>query len=305
MELYQLQCFYEAAQTGNITKAAAKLRITQPALSKTINRLEEDLGVKLFDRRSKTIVLNEYGQAVLEKAELIFAAMDDMRLNIEDIRSGNVGEVKIGSTLPSEETSWLLDCVRDFMLSNPKAIVTQHQMGPRTLLRAITENEVDIAVGGEFLAIPELNWTELYAQRVGIAVWGGSPLAKRDSVSVAELREETFLCNNSNADMEMLTWSICERAGFTPKVSLTSNYSNLIGEMVSRGRGITVIPEPLFREKNDGNPMDWAKKIVLVPLEEDYCVLRSVAAISRSRYVRSAAQKLYRQIVEQAPSVKR
>lgn len=303
MELYQLQCFYEAAQAQNITKAAAKMRITQPALSKTINRLEEDLGVKLFDRRAKAIVLNEYGQTVLEKAEAIFAAMDDIRLNIEDIKSGSVGEVKIGSTLPSEETSWLLDCVRDFMLENPKAIVTQHQMGPRTLLRAITENEVDIAIGGEFLATQELDWTELYAQRVGIAVQEGSALARRKSVSVAELRDETFLCNNSNADMEMLTWSICERAGFTPTVSLTSNYSNLIGEMVSRGRGITVIPEPLFIEKNDGNPMDWAKKIAMIPLEEEYCVLRSVAAISRSRYVRSAARKLYRQIVARAPSV--
>ena len=138
---------------------------------------------------------------------------------------------------------------------------------------------------------------------MGIAVREGSELSRRKSVSVSELRDETFLCNNSNADMEMLTWSICERAGFTPAVSLTSNYSNLIGELVSRGRGITVIPEPLFNEKNDGNPMDWAKKIAMIPLEEEYCVLRSVAAISRSRYVRSAAMKLYRQIVAGAPSL--
>ena len=291
------------AAIEKLTKAAAKMRITQPALSKTINRLEEDLGVKLFDRRAKTIVLNEYGQAVLEKAEAIFAAMDDIRLTIEDIKSGSVGEVKIGSTLPSEETGWLLDCLRDFMLENPKAVVTQRQMGPKTLLKAIMENEVDIAIGGEFLATRELDWTELYAQRVGIVVREGSELARRRSVSVAELREETFLCNNSNADMEMLTRTICERAGFTPTISLTSNYSNLIGEMISRGRGITVIPEPLFIENNDANPMDWAKKIAMIPLEEDYCVLRSVAAISRSRYVRSAARKLYRQIVARAPSV--
>ncbi len=303
MEIYQLRCFYEAAQAQNITRAAAKMRITQPALSKTISRLEDDLGVKLFDRRAKTIVLNEYGQAVLEKAEAIFAAMDDIRLNIEDIRAGSVGEVKIGSTLPSEETGWLLDCVRDFILENPKAVVTQHQMGPHALLRAVSENEVDIAIGGDSLAAPELDWTELYAQRVGIAVRVGSELSLRERVSVAELRDETFLCNNANADMERLTHSICERAGFTPTIALTSNYSNLIGELVSLGRGITVIPEPLFNEKNDGNPMVWAKKIAMIPLEEDYCVLRSVAAVSRSRYVRSAAMKLYRQIVERAPSV--
>ena len=302
MEFYQLRCFYEAAQAQNITRAAAKMKITQPALSKTINRLEEDLGVRLFDRHAKTIVLNEYGQAVLEKAEQIFAAMDDIRLNIEDIRAGSVGEIKIGSTLPSAETSWLLDCIRDFMLDNPKAVVTQHQMGPNSLRRAIVEGEVEIAVGGEFLTTDELDWTELYRQKLGIAVSETSRFAHRRSVSVAELRDETFLCNNSNADMETLTWSVCERAGFSPTVALTSNYSNLIGELVSLGRGITIIPEPLFTDQSATNPLPWARKIVMIPLQEDYCVLRGVAAISRSRYVHSAARNLYRRIVESAPS---
>lgn len=302
MELYQLQCFYEAAQAQNITKAAQKMKITQPALSKTISRLEEDLGVKLFDRRAKTIALNEYGRAVLEKAEQIFAAMDDIRLNIEDIRAGSVGEIKIGSTLPSAETGWLLGCLRDFMLENPKAVVTQHQMSPQSLLRALIDNDVDIAIGGEFLAIPELDWTELYAQRLGIAAAESSPYAGRKSVSVAELRDEVFFCNNSNANMETLTWSVCQRAGFTPNVALTSNYSNLIGELVSLGRGVTIVPEELFMESDSTNPLAWAKRIVMIPLEEDYCVLRGFAAISQSRYVHSAARNLFRRIVEIAPA---
>lgn len=302
MELYQLQCFYEAAQAQNITKAALKMKISQPALSKTINRLEEDLGVKLFDRRAKSIVLNEYGQAVLKKTEEIFAAMDDIRLNIEDIKAGSIGEIKIGSTLPSAETSWLLDCIRDFLMENPKATVIQHQMGPDSLRRAVMENEVEIAIGGRFLADPELDWTELYSQRLGVAVSESSPFAGRESVSVGELREEIFLCNNSNADMETLTWDICERAGFTPNVALTSNYSNLIGELVSLGRGITIIPEHLFQDQSAANPLPWARKIVMIPLEEDYCVLHGVAAISRSRYVHSAARNLYARIVQSATS---
>ena len=301
MEFYQLQCFYEAARTLNITKAALNMKITQPALSKTIRRLEEDLGVQLFDRRAKTIVLNEYGQAVLEKAEVIFAAMDDIRLNIEDIKAGSIGEIRIGSTLPSAETSWLIDCIRDYMLDNPKAVVTQHQMGPNALRLAIMEGEVEIAIGGEFLASDELDWTELNRRRLGVVVSSTNRFAERRVVSVSELRGEVFLCNNSNADMETLTENICGRAGFVPNVALTSNYSNLIGELVSLGRGVTIIPEAVYVELRSKNALPWAKRVTMIPLEEDYCVLRGVAAISRSRYVHSAARQLFRRIVDNAP----
>ena len=303
MELYQLRCFYEVAQAQNITRAARKLSVTQPALSKTISRLEEDLGVKLFDRRAKTVSLNEYGRAVLEKAEVIFGAMDDIRLNLEDIQTGSVGQIKIGSTLPSEESGWMLDCIRDFLLENPKVAITQRQMGPEELLRAVTENEVEIAIGGDFLAVPELHWTELYCQRLGVAACARGPLAGKKRVPLGSLREEAFLCNNDNAYMETMTRQICERAGFVPNVILTSNYSNLIGELVSLGHGITFIPEPLFLERNETNPMPWAKGICMVSLEEDFCVMRSVAAISRSRYVHSAARMLYQRIVASAPAV--
>lgn len=304
MELYQLKCFYEAAKAENITHAAQNMKISQPALSKTISRLEEDLGVKLFDRKAKTIVLNEYGRAVLAKTEEIFAAMEDIRLNIEDIRGGSIGEIKIGSTLSSAETSWLLDCIRDFILENPKVTVTQHQVSPERLRHEVINNDVEIAVGGDFLMCPELEWTELYSQKLNIVVSQDSPLAGRKSVSVSELKNEVFFCNNSSSDMEALTMEICQRAGFVPNVALTSNYSNLIGELVSLGRGITFIPEPVYVEHNVTNPLDWAKKIVMVPLEEDYCVLRGVVAISRSRYVHNASRALYEKIVHDGAEIR-
>lgn len=300
MELYQLKCFYEAAREQNITRAAQKLRISQPALSKTIARLEEDLGVKLFDRRSKTIVLNEYGMAVLKKAEAIFSAVEDIRQNVEDIQSGSVGQIMIGSTLPSSENSWLLDCVRDFILMNPKVSVTQRQMSPERLCQAIVEDEVDIALGGPYLMRPELDWTELYTRHLGLITASDSRFAGKKEVSITELEDVDFFCNNSNADMENLTMEICRRAGFEPRVTLCSNYSNLIGEMVSLDRGVAFMPEMLFDSRPRKEGSDWEQKITMVPLKEEFCSLKSVAAISRSRYVANAARELYRLIVSHA-----
>lgn len=304
MELYQLKCFYEAAREQNITRAAQKLQISQPALSKTIARLEEDLGVKLFDRRSKAIVLNEYGLAVLQKAEAIFSAVEDIRQNVEDIQSGSVGQIMIGSTLPSSENSWLLKCVRDFILANPKVSVSQRQMSPERLCQAVLEDEIDIALGGPYLMRPELDWTDLFTRHLGLIVSSDSPLAGKTSVSIAELEDVDFICNNSNADMEELTWDVCRRAGFEPRITLCSNYSNLIGEMVSLGRGVAFIPETIFdgRPRKDG--CDWESRISMVPMAEEFCCLRSVAAISRNRYVANAARELYRLIVSRAAGEK-
>lgn len=300
MELYQLKCFYEAAREQNITRAAQKLQISQPALSKTIARLEEDLGVRLFDRKSKTVILNEYGQAVLHKTEEIFASMEDIRQNVEDIQKGSVGEIVIGSTLPSSENSWIVDCVRDFILLNDKVSVRQHQMSTERLLEAVVNNDVDIALGGVALMNPELEWTSLYTRKLGLLVSTDSVFAGREEVSVSELAERNLFCNNSNADMESLTYDVCRRAGFEPRITLCSNYSNLIGEMVSRDRGVALMPLRLF----DGRPRNgdsyWEKRLCIVPIREEYCSLHGIAAISRSRYVANAARELYRQIVLRA-----
>ena len=255
------------------------------------------MGVKLFDRRSKTIVLNEYGRAVLKKTETIFSSVEDIRQNVEDIQSGSVGEIMIGSTLPSSENSWLLDCLRDFILMNPKVSVHQRQMSPERLCQAILANEVDIALGGTYLMRPELEWTELYTRHLGLIMGKDSPFVGREEISVTELRDVDFFCNNSNADMEELTVSICRRAGFEPRIRLCSNYSNLIGEMVGLHRGVAFMPQMLFesRPRKDGH--SWELEIHMVPMKEEFCCLKSVAAISRSRYVANAARELYRSIV--------
>ena len=78
MELHQLNCFLEVAKLEHITQAAEQLHITQPALSKVIARLEEDLGVKLFDREGQNIRLNEYGTVVMNYARRVFNSLGDM-----------------------------------------------------------------------------------------------------------------------------------------------------------------------------------------------------------------------------------
>lgn len=87
MDLRQLECFRVAARTGSITAAARELHISQPALSMTISRLEEDLGVHLFDRISGKILLNSMGKSLLTNVERIFLELGELRCKAEHIRT--------------------------------------------------------------------------------------------------------------------------------------------------------------------------------------------------------------------------
>ena len=304
MEIYQLRCFYEVAREQNISRTAARLKITQPALSKTINRLEDDLGVKLFDRKSKAITLNEYGRAVYDKAEEIFAAIDDIRLNIDDIKNGNVGSIRIGSTLPSSESSWLLDCIKDFIFLNPKVSINQRQMQPGELKKAIQENTVDIAIGGKFLADSEFDHTLLYRNQLGIIASAQSRFNGLEEISITDLKNETFFCNNSNTDMEDLTYEICEKAGFVPHIALCSNYSNMIGELIFADKGISIIPVQVYNAGRKFGEIPSSNKVIMLPLKEAFCVQDEIAAISKSHYVRNSARLLYKAILEHAEALK-
>ena len=116
MELHQLNCFLEVAKLEHITQAAEQLHITQPALSKVIARLEEDLGVKLFDREGKNIRLNEYGTVVMNYARRVFNSLGDMQAELEEMSAGAAGMLRIGSSFPAGEPNWILECIRTFAL---------------------------------------------------------------------------------------------------------------------------------------------------------------------------------------------
>ena len=115
MDLLQLKYFEMVAEMGNVTRAAESLHIAQPSLSNTIARLEEDLGVQLFDRRGRRIVLNQFGEAFLERVKRIFHELDQGKRELMDMTGLTFGKVTIATT-----TSQIIpDIFSDFLATYP------------------------------------------------------------------------------------------------------------------------------------------------------------------------------------------
>lgn len=272
MELMQLEYFIETARREHISKTAEALNLTQPALSKSISRLEEDLGVKLFDREGKNIRLNQYGRVALRYAEQIIYNIGDMRAEIEEMKGGMAGALRIGSSFPAQEPNWLLTGIRDFSFANPDVSVSLRQLPPEELLTALQERQIDLAVSSEPIQAQDIHWREMFSESMGIILSQDHPLAKQKTLSMAHLINERFYCNNYSSDVSRLTRLFCRLAGFEPNIHFEGDYPTFIGQAVSLGHGVSFISQRGYErnaDKPDREP--WETRIVYRPVRESYC----------------------------------
>jgi len=297
MELSQLEYFVETARREHITQTAEALNITQPALSKSIARLEEDLGVRLFDRDGKNIRLNECGQVALGYAERLLYSLTDMRSVLSELASGQAGKICIGSSFPSQEPNWLLEAVRSFALDRPDVSFQLTQRSSQQLQSALENREIDIAVSSVPIRSADIVWDPLFEEPMGVILSEDHPLAARDSLSLLDLQQERFYCNNANSDVQDLTVQFCRQAGFAPIIHFAGEFPSFIGEAVSLGYGISIISERGYeRSKGHGHRNAWEDKITFRLLKEDYC--RRICGLARlsgrhqSRTVRDFYQLL-------------
>lgn len=301
MELTQLEYFLETARRENITRTAETLNITQPALSKAIARLEEDLGVKLFDREGKNIRLNEHGQVVLRYAEKLLFTLEDLRAELAEMAAGRSGSIRIGSSFPSGEPNWLLEQVRSFALNYPDIGFRLKQYSAHHLQAALEQREVDLAISSAPMLESNIHWVELFVEPMGVILSADHPLAAHEELSLADLRNERFYCNNANSDVQELTYQFCELAGFCPNVHFECEFPSFIGKAVSLGYGISIIARRGFEntmKKTVREP--WEENIVFRPLKENYCRRVCGMAYLKDRYLSKSAQNFYQHLLQSA-----
>ncbi len=188
MELEQLRQLVEIDRLGTISAAAEELHITQPALSRSVRRLETDLGQSLFDRGHNSVALNEAGKLAVHHAKRILA---DVRLMRDDFDALSQRErtIKIASVGPAP--TWCLTerVVEEF----PRIIITPQLMDEVQAENALINRDVDFAILDREPALPTFQSIPLMGENLFALIPQENPLSKRSSVSFAELDEQPFL----------------------------------------------------------------------------------------------------------------
>lgn len=243
MELYQLRYFEQVATRESLSGAARELHVSQPALSKAISKLEEELGVALFDRSGNRLKLNNKGNHYLLYVQRILREVDDSRASLR-LFSNNEGEtLKVVVYGPQKEA---LDCTLAFLKKNPMfnlLFVVKHD--DEVLIGEWESEIIFYQTGngmGKIAGIP-------YGTRTFSVVLPEShPLALNDNVSLADMSHESFIFLNNSPFTYEQSYRLCRQAGFYPFVRIVTSNKQALLEFVRAGLGIGILDSPTMRK---------------------------------------------------------
>lgn len=299
MNLTNLYYFLKVADIEHMTQAAAQLHITQPALSRAISSLEQELGVELFEREGKNIRLNENGTILRDSAQRIFLELDSLQQRLTDARDGVTGSICISSSFPNREPDLVQMCILEFMNQYPDVAVNYLQHSPTQLQKELEEHRVDLAITSMPIHTADIEYREVFTERLGILISKDHPLAQQETIHVAQLRNERFYCNNANTDTQDLTLEFCRKAGFEPNIFFQGFFPELIGRAVSKGSGVSFLVENRFhRDQETSTQYSWQKNLTFRPVAEDFCCRTCGIAYLKKGYHSKAMQRFYEFFLE-------
>lgn len=252
MDLLQLSQFRVLARVQHMTHAAEELYIAQPSLSKAIKRLEEELGVPLFDRPGRQIRLNRFGAAFLERVEQAFLALEEGQRQMRDMAQPGQGEV----ALAAAALHWLPDPLRAFLAEHPATRFRLFQRPPPEMQRQLEAGEIDFGFASGPIGAPDIRWRHLLTEEVYLAVPRGHRFDGRDSVPLGEVAPESVVIGRRGDVLRDLMDGACRQAGFAPEVVCEADEPAAVHDFVAAGLGVAFIPA-LMRQQRGEQGLEW------------------------------------------------
>lgn len=253
MELRHLRYFVCVAEELHFGNAAQRLGISQPPLSQQIRLLEDQLGVRLFERTSRSVRLTEAGRQFLPQARETLAQADRAARIARLAHSGEIGRLNLGFSPSVPFTPYIVDALADFRRTFPEVSIELNEMPREDQINAVERGELDIGIVRAFspLALPaHMQSFELQREGMTLAMRFDHPFAKLDrDLVLADIKDQPlvlFSSMNGAGFNEMLT-EHCMTLGFRPNVTLEAgSFGTLVG-LTAAGIGITILSRSLAR----------------------------------------------------------
>ena len=249
MELRHLRYFIGVAEAENVSRAALKLHVSQPALSRQIRDLEEELGFSLLTRSAKSVRLTEAGRAFLTEARAVLARAEDAVAAARAIANGARGELHVGYA-PSLTARILPPTLRAFQAELPNVRVRLHDFSTEEMLAGLREGKLQIAFVVRLPAalLRGLQFEELARDILCLAVAPKHPLARRRTVTLAEAAREPLITYNRKdyPDAHELLTAMFAGIKTKPRIAEEHDSVSSLIAAVEAGAGVAVAPHSLI-----------------------------------------------------------
>lgn len=263
MDIKVLKYFVQVARDQSYTRAAEHLYLSQPALSKLIKKLERELKVPLFRVQKSGVYLTDYGEQFYQRAVPLIAEFDSLSAFVETMHSAPVGKLKLGVT-PMIASLYVVDIVTNFNRQWPDIELQLIEDGSRRLRKMLIDGSLDLALGITGESFPELEDTVLFEDEMVVIASVENPLSRYPCVTFEQLEHQKFnLYTYSSALSQQIT-ERCVKAGFIPKVNISSSKVNFMLQMTECDRGICILPRPYAVQSH------LSPGVTIIPIKERF-----------------------------------
>lgn len=279
MELRQLEYFQAVGRLASVTRAADSLRVAQPSVTVAIRKLEDELGVVLFDRSQKQIALTAEGQVFLRHVDDILGRVGDSVKEMNDYRLLKKGTIKVG--IPPMVGAFIFPCVfAGFQKAHPWLELSVVEEGSLAIRGQLERGGLDLGMVIISNASPRLETAFITSRQLLVCLPPAHPLAGLPAVPFRQLRDEPFVLLKEDTYNRRLIMEECGKHGFTPRVVFSSSQIGTILGLVAQGVGISFLLDAVIA----GHP-GIAGRPLAEPLKIEIGL-----AWNRERYLSKAAR---------------
>ncbi len=239
MELDQLRHVIKIAELSNFSRAAEAIGLSQPALSRSIARLEEELGQPIFRRETRQVSLTDAGILLHAKARQILALVEEAMIEIGD--DGETGQIRLGA-IPTIAPYLLPSLLKSFGERYPKAQVIVQEDTTDILLKKILDGVIDVAILARPIEMKYLEVEDLFDEELFLVVAHDHPLAEKQQIRIGDIDTVPFVLLGEAHCLSGSILSFCQQKSFHPvSVERTSQLAT-VQELVSLNHGVSLIP---------------------------------------------------------------
>lgn len=247
MELQHIRYFVAVAQQRSFSKAAQQLFVTQPILTRCIKQLEQELGVALILRSTRTFELTDAGQELLQRGTELLQQHGDLYRRIGDVAAAQAGRVHISCPGVILDV-YFPPLVTAFRQRYPGVRIEVRESGSREVVRDVRDGQADL--GLVMLPLEEsegLTVHPLLCDEVRLAVPRGHRFERQGTVDIADLRDCEIITYNQSATLYHTFLQMCREEGFVPNIAYQSMMPSFILDTISYGHCVGVLPAPMLR----------------------------------------------------------
>ncbi|QSB28598.1 LysR family transcriptional regulator [Flavobacterium sp. CLA17] len=251
MELRHLKYFLAVAEELNFTKAAEKLCISQPPLSRQIIELETEIGARLFNRNNKKTELTEAGKYFEKEVTALFQDLEQITIKTKKIAQNVSGEFSI-AYISSIYSGVISELIQNLKAVFPYVNFKLFEISTTKQIAALEQGKIDLGIIRSPIKSPKIK-SQLWFQDGFSVVYNKSNLQINAEEEISGLKDETFVFFNKEyaPHYHEVLLELCAFYGFTPKVVHESNNINSIVQLVKNGLGISIVPSNIAKNNTD------------------------------------------------------